>query len=65
MPGIVVKNGGSSYWSITSTSEDNKLVGGLYAEHIKAPGGLSCQDWDDEDVDSDPGDGEITALLTI
>lgn len=65
LPGIVVTNGGGGYWTVQSTSEHNKLVNGLYAEHIKAPGGLSCSDWDDEDVDSDPGDGEIAALLTI
>lgn len=50
LPGIVVRNGGSYTWQVISTSEHNKLVSGLYAEHIKAPGGLSCQDWDDEDV---------------
>ena len=44
LPGIVVKNGGSSLWTVISTSENDRTVGGLYAEHIKAPGGLSCSD---------------------
>lgn len=48
LPGIVKVAAGSSYWTVWSTSESGKEVTGLYIEHIKAPGGLSC--YDDEDM---------------
>ncbi len=47
MPGIVKVAGGGLTWTVWSTSEGNKEVTGLYAEHIKAPNGLSCSDYED------------------
>lgn len=53
LPGIVVVAGGGLTWTVRSTSEAGKLVRGLYAEHIKVPGGPSASDWPEWDEDED------------
>jgi hypothetical protein len=36
-PGVVIRNGGSSYWIVRDTEAD-RVVNGLYIEHVRAPG---------------------------
>jgi hypothetical protein len=35
--GMVTKNGGGGFWEVHDTADD-KVVTGLYIEHVRAPG---------------------------